>query len=96
MTSLSTRRILDVPPQLVLEVAYGVEDPELIAARHGFSDSEWLLLKAHAPFVKQVEDKKAELKASGYTFRMKSAFIAEDLLDDLRLEYPGDRVEFSS
>lgn len=28
MTTLSTKRILDVPPQLVLEVAYGVEDPE--------------------------------------------------------------------
>lgn len=95
MTSLSTKRILDVPPQLVLEVAYGVEDPEQIALRHGFSDSEWLLLKAHAPFIKQVEDKKAELKASGYTFRMKSAFIAEDLLDDLYKKATEEDASFS-
>lgn len=95
MTSLSTKRILDVPPQLVLEVAYGVEDPEQIALRHGFSDSEWLLLKAHAPFIKQVEDKKAELKAGGYSFRLKSAFIAEDLLDALYKKASEEDASFS-
>lgn len=95
MTSLSTKRILDVPPQLVLEVAYGVEDPEQIALRHGFSDSEWLLLKDHAPFIKQVEDKKAELKAGGYSFRLKSSFIAEDLLDDLYKKAKEQDASFS-
>lgn len=95
MTTLSTKRILDVPPQLVLEVAYGVEDPEQIALRHGFSDSEWLLLKAHEPFVKQVEDKKAELKAGGYSFRCKAAFIAEDLLDSLYKKATEEDASFS-
>jgi len=30
-----------------------------------------------------VDDKKAELKASGWTFKMKSALIAEELLENL-------------
>jgi len=86
MTQLSTTRMLDVPPKLVLEVAYGVEPPEEIAERYGFSSAEWLLLKEHKPFVKQVEDKKEELRAGGYTFRMKSAVIAEELLTTLYLK----------
>jgi len=83
MTQLSTNRILDVEPKMVLEIAYGVEDPASVAERYGFSSSEWLLLKEHKPFVKQVEDKKAELKAGGYSFRLKSAIMAEELLGTL-------------
>lgn len=80
MTHLATQRILDVEPKMVLEIAYGVEDPTQIAERYGFTENEWLLLKEHKPFVAQVEDKKAELKAGGYSFRMKSAIMAEELL----------------
>lgn len=94
MTQLSTSRILDVPPKLVLEVAYGVEPPEEIAERYGFSRTEWLLLKEHKPFVKQVEDKKEELRAGGYTFRMKSAVIAEDLLGTLYLKAKEEDASF--
>jgi len=83
MTQLSTTRMLDIPPKLVLEVAYGVENPEDIAERYGFSSSEWLLLKEHKPFIKQVEDKKEELRAGGYSFRLKSAIMAEELLSTL-------------
>lgn len=95
MTALSTKRILDVPPQLVLEVAYGVEEPEVIASRYGFAGNEWLSLKAHEPFIRQVEDKKAELKASGYVFKMKAAFMAEDLLTDLYKKAKEDDASFS-
>lgn len=83
MTRLATQRILDVEPRMVLEIAYGVEDPAQIAERYGFTDSEWLLLKEHKPFIAQVEDKKAELRAGGYSFRMKSAIMAEELLTTL-------------
>lgn len=80
---LTTKVALEIQPKMILEIASGIEEPAGIVAKYGISESEWLLLKEHPPFLKQVEDKKAELKATGYTFRMKSAIMAEDLLDDL-------------
>lgn len=81
--NLTTKQALEVPPQLVLEVAYGIEDPKILAEKFGFSETEWDLLRVHDPFIKQVEAKKTELRASGYTFRMKAQMAAEDILDDV-------------
>ena len=94
MTQLSTQRILDVPPKLVLEIAYGIEPPEEIAERYGFSSAEWALLEEHKPFIKQVDDKKEELRAGGYSFRMKAAVIAEELLGTLYLKAKESDASF--
>lgn len=90
---MPTKRMLDVPAQMVLEIAYGVEQPERVAEKFGFSPVEWEQLKGHDPFVRQVDEKKAELKASGYSFRMKAAIAAEDLLEDV---YKAAKEEGSS
>lgn len=83
MTDLMPMRMLDVEPKFVLEVASGVREPSEIAEDFGYSARQWEQLKEYPPFVRLVDDKKAELKASGYTFKMKSAFIAEELLEKL-------------
>lgn len=86
MTQLATQRIIDIEPKMVLEIAYGIENPEIIAERYGFSGSEWSLLKEYVPFAKQVEEKKVELKSTGITFKMKSAIAAEDIMTDVYLK----------
>ena len=96
MTHLTTNQYLDVPPRMVLDIAYGIDEPSEIAAKYGFSDDQWLELKAHAPFVKLVEDKKAELKADGYSFRVKCSWMAEDLLEDLYRRAKDKDVSFSA
>lgn len=86
MNGLSFQKVLDIPPKFVLEIAMGLRDPKEVAEDYGFTEEQWTALKAHDPFVKQVDEKKAELKASGWTFKMKSAIIAEELLADLYLK----------
>jgi len=83
MTNISNIAQLEVSPRFILEIASGIRDPADIAEDEGFSPEAWEALKVYPPFVAQVEAKKAELKATGYSFRMKSAFIAEDLLAGL-------------
>lgn len=83
MKNISNIAQLEVSPKFILEIASGIRDPVDIAEDEGFSSDAWEALKVYPPFVAQVEAKKAELKASGYSFKMKSAFIAEDLLAGL-------------
>src|ERR1019366_5361426 len=90
----SAMRFLDIAPEFVLEVASGLREPEDIAAEYGFTPAEWRKLQKYQPFTKAVDDKKAELKLSGYTFRMKAQVLAEDLLDDLALHARKEDVSF--
>ena len=70
-------------PQLVLELAMGIESPEAIVERHNLNWDVWLRLRDDPAFQSQVEAKKAELKREGYTFRAKCAMAAEDLIGDV-------------
>ena len=74
---------LDVPPRFVLEVASGIKKPADIAAEYGFTPGQWQELSVYPPFVFAVDAKKLELKTEGFSFRVKSAQITEDLLDAL-------------
>lgn len=93
--NLTTRQYLDVPQQMVLEIAYGVENPWAIAERYGFTEDQWLDLKTHEPFIKQVDAKKIELKSSGVTFRLKAQMASEDLLEQIYLKAMAPDAPFS-
>ncbi len=87
-------KLLEVDQKFVLEVASGVRDPEVIAAEYGYEGYEWDTLKTFAPFIKAVDTKKAELRATGYTFRMKAAMGAEELLAEVFNKATSDGVSF--
>lgn len=86
--------MIDVDPKFVLEVASGIVPPSDLAEKYGYTPEQWIFLKEYDPFVKQVEAKKAELKASGYTFKMKAAVAAEDLLEDVYLKAKAEDSSF--
>lgn len=86
MNDLTFKNVIEIEPRMVLEIAMGLRNPQEIAEDYGFSEEQWISLKTHEPFVKQVDDKKAELKESGVTFKLKSALIAEELLESLYLK----------
>lgn len=86
MNDLTFKNVIEIEPRMVLEIAMGLRDPKDIAEDYGFSEEQWISLKVHEPFVKQVDDKKAELKESGVTFKLKSALIAEELLESLYIK----------
>jgi hypothetical protein len=71
-----------VPPEMVVAIAQGLEEPDDIAARHGFTGTKWEKLKEWKPFIAAVAEHRAELERSGYTFRVKARFMAEDLLEE--------------
>ena len=103
MTSIETKsQALDltddfpvqVPPRMVLEIAYGLEAPIDIAQRYGFNEVQFGVLCQHDPFRKAVDAKRAELKAGGYSFRMKAALAAEDLLQEVAVLAISKHTDF--
>lgn len=93
-TTLTYHQALEIEPKMILEIASGIRDPAIIAEGYGYSEAEWLALQQFEPFTKAVEDKKAELKASGYTFKMKAAIAAEDLLEKVYIKASSDDSSF--
>jgi hypothetical protein len=74
---------LDVPPQLVWECAAGLEDPDSIAARFGFTDAKWERLKQWPPFIQAVQQQRAEFERNGMTFRLKAGLMAEEMMSQM-------------
>jgi hypothetical protein len=74
---------LQVPSEMVAEMAKGLEEPEDIARRFGFAGHRWEQLSKWQPFLDAVAAKQAELAAEGWTFRTKAGLGAEMMLDDL-------------
>ncbi len=87
-------KLLDVRPELVAEIAAGVEHPELVAARYGFEGDAWEQLRAWKPFVDAVETQRADFEKSGYTFRLKSAMKADALADRLFVQSLTNEATF--
>lgn len=86
MTQLTYQQVVEVPPKMVLEISLGIREPADVAAEYGFSEDQWEMLKVLPSFVKQVEEKKLELRVSGVTFKMRSAIAAEDIMSDVYLK----------
>lgn len=74
-----------IPPEMVAEIALGMEEPVDIAYRYGFVASEYKALEQHKPFVADVAAKRAEYERGGTTAKIKAAWMAENLMDDLFL-----------
>jgi hypothetical protein len=68
--------------ELIMNVALGMEDPEVLAARYGIEGEEWEKLKEYKPFWMAVERQKAELEASGLTFKIKAKALTEDVFEE--------------
>ena len=87
-------RSLDIPSEMVLEIATGFEEPVVIAARYGFEGAKWEQLESWKPFQAAVTHQKAELERSGYTFRLKSAMKADTLADHMFVQALTDATTF--
>ncbi len=71
------------PQQMLLEIAGGMENPQDIAERYGYTPRAFAQLAATDAYKQQVLRYEAELRASGVTFARKAAMLAEDLLVDV-------------
>ena len=73
---------LEVPQELILAIAMGMEDPKEVASRYGYEGLKWEMLSAWKPFTDAVAAKKAELETSGITFKIKAKALTEDVFED--------------
>lgn len=73
---------LEVPQELILAIAMGMEDPKEVASRYGYEGLKWEMLSAWKPFTDSVAAKKAELETSGITFKIKAKALTEDVFED--------------
>lgn len=80
---LTSTAALRVPPEMMTELALGMEDGVLVAQRHGFSAADFAALMGQPWFMKALQAKQDDLEANGFTFRAKMGLLAEDLLVDL-------------
>lgn len=69
------------PAEMMLDLAKGLEEPEEIAERYGYTPMEFASLVEWEPFKKEYDRMVAKLEAEGVTFRNKAVLYATDLLD---------------
>lgn len=84
--------MVDVPPEMVISIAMGLEDPDEIASRYGFTGAKWEKLQAWKPFLDTVANQKAEFEKSGLTFRLKAAMKADLLADKVFVDAMSNDV----
>jgi len=87
MTDLTTQNygspLLSIPPQCLFELAAEIEETGTIAKRWGIPEKELKALMNSPSIRHQLESKRAELKNSGATFRMKAEILAEEVMLDV-------------
>lgn len=83
MSELTAIAYLSIDPEMVREVATGLEDGKDIAKRYGITAAQWGVLEKMPSFVNEVSRIRSEMDRSGQTFRLKAAVMAEKLLGDM-------------
>ena len=93
MTGVQT--CVPISPELVITIAQGMVDPDEAAAKHGITPQNWEKLKSWPPFLAAVDAHRADLAASGYTFRIKAKFMAEELAEKTFVRAMGPDATFA-
>lgn len=81
--TLTATRSRSIPPELLVELAFGIEPPTTVASRFGLTPSDLADLQAQPWFQKALKSKQDELATQGWNFRSKMSMLAEDLLTDV-------------
>lgn len=81
--TLTAKKYLSIKPDMIREVATGLEDGKDIAKRYGFDEADWEEIKDREDFNAAVTKVRAEMERSGQTFRLKAAVMADSLMDNM-------------
>jgi hypothetical protein len=72
---------LEIPSEMVAEIAAGLEEPRDIAFRYGIAGAAWEDLQKWIPFQNAVAAQRAEYDKSGFTFKIKAKLLTEDVFE---------------
>src|SRR4249920_2070386 len=87
-------RALRVPAEMVMQIASGLDTPEDIATRYGYTAEEFAALSSWTPFVQEVAKVRAELEKSGFDFVLDSRLKAKELSNVIFLRALKDDATF--
>lgn len=73
-------------PNVIVELAMGMEAPLSVLARYGYNAEQAGTLLGNELIQRQIEAKRAELKSQGIVFKTKALMAAEDILEDVYVE----------
>lgn len=85
-----------LPPEMIVQMALGIEPMEEIAARFGYDKTTYDLLFQQVWFQHKVDAKRTELRETGLTLRAKAAVMAEDLMTEVYVKAKGEKVGVDS
>lgn len=74
---------LYVSPEMIAELALGLDPPLDVADKYGFNPAEFGQLQAQSWFAEMVVTKRVELTTNGQTFVAKARMMAEEMYTDL-------------
>lgn len=86
------KAMVQIPAEMVVAIAQGLEDPADVAERFGFTGKRWEQLQEYPPFKAAVAGKIAELEKSGWVFRQKAAMGAEMVMEQVIVQAMSNDV----
>ena len=87
--------VIDVHPELIYYAAIGSDTLESIAANYGITGEQVVLLRTDAAFKRAVNLKKAELEATGISFKFRAAMTADKFLQKINGRLAEDDTPMS-
>lgn len=86
--------LIDVPAEMITDIAVGLEPAANIALRYGYGSREFESLQRQSWFVRKVGQAREDIEASGWTIKEKARMLAEALLvDAFRAAKNSDSVQ---
>lgn len=72
-------KVRDIPPEMLLDIAAGMEEPVDIALRYGFTASEYKKLANSQEFLREIAAQRAENDRTGVTAKNKAGMMYDIL-----------------
>lgn len=88
--------VLDLPPQLVLEVALGTDSVESVCSRYGYDPEQVEYIRNSKHFWKVVREQEAELDKNGLSFKLRAKKVTEDMIGRLWIQAKTEAVPFAA
>ncbi len=89
--SLATK-YRQIDPQMIYDLATGLEEPDEVAKRYGFEGDEWEQIAQRPEVVRAVKQQMAELEKNGTTFKNKARLLTNSMLKNLYVAAMRDDV----
>lgn len=84
---------LDLSPEMMLELALGLEPPLAVIAKHGVSAADFQTLQTQAWFLDALTRERERLRDEGYTFQAKARLMNEEILKDLYIDAKSNAMK---